>query len=217
MLPVSSREYKVLLDHRMFADRKQAAANLCRELHACAKRLKGIECDGEFQKTKKREIVFLDIRDEAINLNRFVFRQRRDLEEQKTEYTLKCRSPDRYVAAAAEVASAKVLKPQEKFEEDIAAPFVCRFSRSNTVTGPKQTPKNLQQAAKLFPALSKVKRDGRACSEKLELRPVSALKAFERVLSGPMLVLHNTRAEMALILWSDGAEGRPLVAEFSFR
>ena len=103
MLPVISREYKVMLDHRMFADRKTAAANLCRELHACAKRLKGIECDGEFEKTKKREIVFLDTADETINLNRFVFRQRKDLEKDITEYTLKCRSPDRYVAAGADV------------------------------------------------------------------------------------------------------------------
>lgn len=43
------------------------------------------------------------------------------------------------------------------------------------------------------------------------------MRAFERVLEGPVLRFNKTTAEIALILWSDGAEGRPLVAEFSFR
>jgi hypothetical protein len=49
---------------------------------------------GEFTKTKKREIVFLDTEDETIALNGLVFRQRHDVENGTTEYTLKCRSPD---------------------------------------------------------------------------------------------------------------------------
>lgn len=60
MLPVSSREYKVMLDHSPFAERKGAAAAFCQDLRSCCKRLKGIECDGEFRKTDKREIAFLD-------------------------------------------------------------------------------------------------------------------------------------------------------------
>lgn len=43
------------------------------------------------------------------------------------------------------------------------------------------------------------------------------MKAFERVLQGPVLVFDKTEAEVALILWSDGDKGRSLVAEFSFR
>jgi len=214
MIPITSREYKVMLDHRMFADRKQAAANLCREIHACAKRLEDIECDGEFNETKKRELVFLDTRDETINLNRFVFRQR--TEQGRTEYTLKCRSPDRYVAAGADVRSPKGMK-EEKLEEDIGAPFVARFSHSNTVKGPDKAPKTLKLAAKLFPALGELERDGESCSDELELRPVNALKAYERVMVGPTLRFDLTEAEVALILWSNGLEGRPLVAEFSFR
>jgi hypothetical protein len=34
MLAISRREYKVMLDHRLFAERKPAAASFCRELHA---------------------------------------------------------------------------------------------------------------------------------------------------------------------------------------
>ena len=217
MRKISSREYKVMLDHRLFVERKVAAERFCAELHACAKRFKSVECDKQFTKTKKREIVFLDTRDETIHLNRFVFRQRHDVEKNTAEYTLKCRSPDRYVAASANVASAKGIAPDEKFEEDVGAPFVCRFSHSNTVEGSNKAPKTLGQAARLFPALGKLKRDGENCSDQLDLRPVNAMKAFERVLSGPILVFQETKAEVALILWSDGEDGRPLVAEFSFR
>jgi hypothetical protein len=215
---VSRREYKLMLDHRMFVDRKAAAVSFCRELHTCARPLKRIECDGEFEKTKRRQLAFLDTRDRAIALNRFVFRRRAELEgDRRVEYTLKCRSPDRYVAAGADVQAAKRLKAAEKLEEDIAAPFVVRFSHSNTVEGPGKSPETLADAARLFPALAKLERDGAPCPGELELHPVSALEAYERVLTGPTVTFNKTTAEIALILWSDGAQGRPLVAEFSFR
>jgi hypothetical protein len=218
MLKVSRREYKVMLDHRMFLERKQAAESFCGELHACAERFKGVACDGQFEKTKKREIVFLDTSDNSVNLNGFVFRQRVNLEaDRAAEYTLKCRSPDRYVASGADVRAAKGLKEDSKLEEDIGAPFVVRFSHSTTVVHDESVPPTLQDAAELFGALGKLKRDGNECSGDLKLRPVNGMRAFERVLVGPALQFGKTAAEVALILWSDGADGRPLVGEFSFR
>jgi len=216
---VSSREYKVMLDHRLFLDRKPAAEAFCRDLHSCAARLTKIKCDGEFRSSSKREIVFLDTPDQTIALNELVFRQRTDLEKGISEYTLKCRSPDRYIAAAAKLENAgpRKGKPDEKFEEDIGAPFVVRFSHSSTVEGPRAVPKTLRQAAKIFPALSRLKRDELPCSPGLELRPANAMTIFERVLKGPKLRFDKVEAEIALILWSDGEEGRPIVGEFSFR
>jgi len=73
MLRVSSREYKVMLDHRMFEDRKPAVASFYEELRGSTKRLRGVGIKGLFNQGKKREIVFLDARDQTINLNRFVF------------------------------------------------------------------------------------------------------------------------------------------------
>jgi hypothetical protein len=46
------------------------------------------------------------------------------------------------------------------------------------------------------------------------VRPAAA---YERVIAGPTLIFGQTKAEVAVILWSDGPTGRPLVAEFSFR
>lgn len=60
MLPISRREYKVMLDHRLFVDRKESAASFCRDLSSLAKRLRKVGCDSEFDGTDKREIVFLD-------------------------------------------------------------------------------------------------------------------------------------------------------------
>lgn len=217
MIPISRREYKIMLDHRLFADRTEAAASFCRDVHVLARRLKKIECDGEFDGNNKREIVFLDTIDETIRLNGFIFRQRTDIEAGKTEYTLKCRSPDRYVAAAAEVITGKGLNADEKFEEDVGPPFVSRFSHSATVESQDKEPETLKAAARLFPALARLKRDGDECPDHLEIRPVNAMRALERVLRGPILVFDKTEAEVALILWSDGPAGRPVVAEFSFR
>lgn len=214
---VTRREYKVMLDHRLFLDRKPAVEAFGRDLHSCAARLTKIDCEGEFTSTRKREIVFLDTADQTIALNELVFRQRTDLVKGVTEYTLKCRSPDRYIAAATRVESAGPRKGKEKFEEDIGAPFVVRFSHSNTVEGLRASPRTLRQAAKIFPALGRLTRDEQPCSPGLELRPANSLTIFERVLEGPVLRFDKVEAEVALILWSDGEAGRPIVAEFSFR
>jgi hypothetical protein len=193
------------------------AAQLCIDLHASGKRLEGIEVDGEFEKTKKRAIVFLDTPDETIALNRLVFRQRTDFEKERTEYTLKCRSPDRYVAAGADLKAGNGFEEEIKLEEDISAPFSVRFSHSNTIQGRAKAPKNLQEAAEMFPVLGKLERDGNLCPDDVLLRPVKAIEAYERVLVGPIVKFKKTEAEVALILWSDGKDGRPLVAELSYR
>lgn len=216
-LVVSRREYKVMLDHRLFADDQSAVEVFGHEAHRCAKRLKGIEWDGEFKPDKRRTIAFLDTKDNTIRLNRLLLRQRVDLKKDEAEYTLKCRSPDRYVAVGAKVEAGEGFEDDVKLEEDIGSPFVVRFSHSNTIAGPLDAPEVLGEAARIFPALGRLKRDGDICSEKLRLRCVNAIRVFERVLKGPLLRFDDTEAEVGLILWSDGDKGRPLVAEFSFR
>lgn len=213
-----SREYKVMLDQKMFGDRDVAADAFWTELEACAARLagSGVTTTGQFNKTDKKEIAFLDTRDFTIRLNGLIFRQRQDMEEGGTEYTLKCRSPDQFVAAGADV-SATTTDDDQKFEEDIGPPFVSRYSHSNTVAGLDEAPTSLSQAAELFPALGRLERDGERCPPSTPLIVVNSLRVFEHDLKGPRVLFDGTEAKIALILWSDGAEGRPLSAEFSFR
>jgi len=214
---LNSREYKVMVDHRLFVDRKSAALGFWRDVSACAKRLPITDHSGSFDEVSKREIVFLDTPDRTIAHNGFVFRQRREVTKGRAEYTLKCRSPDRFVASCADVSAADDFEVKHKLEEDIAAPFISRYSNSNTIRASKQPPRNLHQASRLFPVLGELSYDGRKCSDKIRLKPTSSHTMFERVLSGPTLTFGKIEAEVALILWSDGAAGRPLVAEFSFR
>jgi hypothetical protein len=215
MQPLVSREYKLMLDSRLFGDRRRAADELWAELQALADRL-DIQATDEFSRTKQRWITFLDTADHAILANGLVFRQRLDAEKEACEYTLKCRSPDRYVAAGTDVTPAGQ-DSEVKLEEDIAAPFVSRFSHSGGCSGPGQPPATIREAAQLFSALGHLRRDGRACAADLPLGPVNSLRIFERVLQGPEFRFGELKADVAVILWSDGERGRTLVAEFSIR
>jgi hypothetical protein len=197
-------------------NRKEATEAFCRELKSLARTTAGVDWLGKFESTSKRDITFLDTKDQTIQLNRLLLRKRVDLEVEETQFTLKCRSPDRYVAAGS-ATSARNGQGKPKFEEDIGSPFVVRFSSSCTVTGVEKSLKSLGDAAKLFPVLGQLERDGEKCPKSLALSSVNAATIYERVLTGPMLKLEGQSAEVAIILWSDGVDGRPLVAEFSFR
>ncbi len=232
-MKVVSREYKVMLDHQAFAARKEAAELFWKELTDLGKTIafKGKGC---FDSTKKREVLFLDTPDVTLRRNGLVLRVRENREEESLQYTLKCRSPDRYLAAGVDLSPAEDLDCnddhcnddhcKEKLEEDIAAPFRSRFSHSTTLTfadGNKprfgKMPKSLCQAAELFPVLTDLRLDGFNCPGDTKLVAVNGVRAFERVLTGPSIEFDSEDAEVALILWSSSRKGRPLVAEFSFR
>jgi hypothetical protein len=203
----------------LFRQAKPALAALMKDLAALGATLPKVKVRGRLRIKERRKIAFLDTLDHAIAANRFVLRQRIELggEKEKVEYTLKCRSPDRYVAVGADVRGGGDGKPDVKLEEDIGVPFVSRYSHSGKVKGARRLPKNLRSAAKYFPALGRLERDGQRCRGGLRLAPVNGLRVYERVYAGATVVLAKTKAELAVILWSDGKRGRPLVAELSFR
>ena len=76
------------------------------------------------------EAVFREIEEELLTSFRHADRRAQDA---AVQYTLKCRSDDRYFAAGSDLRPAKRLDAKEKLEEDIAPPFRCRFSHSTTV------------------------------------------------------------------------------------
>src|SRR3954465_11772982 len=91
-----SREYKVMLDHEGFVDRPAALRSLREELAALAKGVGRMATKGDFDEGEGRAIAFLDTPDLALRRLGFVLRRR--LAGRKAEYTLKCRSGDRYFA-----------------------------------------------------------------------------------------------------------------------
>jgi hypothetical protein len=229
---VKSREYKVMVDTSLCVDVEAALSNIHDEIEDLAQSL-GLRCTGKFdaEDPKERAIRFLDTPDFTVRQNGFLLRQRVKHPSGTTEYTLKCRTPDRYIAEGVALDQGVKPQPESKFEEDIGVPFVSRFSHSCTVSLDAQAelagdhfPTRLAVAAELFPVLRALQRDGFTCAPETALTPVRGLIVFERVFNGPKILFPQERgrpsatpAEVALILWSRGRRGRILTAEFSFR
>lgn len=214
MLLVKSREYKLMLDQRSFRDWKEGAERFWSEVKEFVEPL-GLKFTGSLGEPKERTVEFLDTEDHTIRANGYVLR-RRVKKSGKGEYTLKYRTEDRYEAAGADV-STNPPGDKVKFEEDIAPPFRSRYSHSSKIDQADDAPDSLGQAAKLFPALGQLRRDGMTCPPSTRLSAVNGIRAFERVLEEKGLDLLGQKIDVALILWSNGPTGRPLVAEFSFR
>lgn len=223
-MKLDSREYKVMIDQEPFVDRASALRALRESLAKLVMSPTDVTLMGDFNVENQREIIFLDTPEKDFRGNQLVFRRR--FEGEKAEYTLKLRSEDRSLAADADLSTVDGFRPDEKFEEDIAPPFLARFSHSNTVRPPKNTPlrqgelpRTIGEATAFFPILKSVRHDGQEMAPDTPLQIVNGITAFERVYAGTTLHLLNGEVEssVALILWTDGEAGPPLVAEFSFR
>lgn len=227
-MKVESREYKLLVDHEPFADASAAVKAVWDEIEEAAKTLPMIRTKGQFDEMETRRIVFLDTPDHTLRGNGLVLRQR--AVDDAVEFTLKCRSEDRYFAAGTDVGAAAGLKGEPKLEEDIAPPFLCRFSHSMTIpvngdrkTALRNTPKTLREATAIFPVLGTLRVDGRPCADETALEVVNNITVNESVWKGGKFVFAQNedekaeKAAVALIVWTRAKADRPAVAELSFR
>ena len=225
---VESREYKLLVNHEPFADPDEAVKAVWDEIEEAVKTLPMIQTKSKLDEKEMRSILFLDTPDHTLRRCGLVLRQR-TLDE-AVEYTLKCRSEDRYFAAGTDVSAAEGLEAELKLEEDIAPPFRCRFSHSATITvagdgdaALQKMPKTLREAAALFPVLGTRRADGRPCSPETSLEVVNSITVSETAWKGGKILFESDgeakseKATVALTLWSRGKANRPAVAELSFR
>ena len=190
---VTSREYKVIVDGSLFADVEAGLSDILDDLGDLGRSV-GVEVAGKFddKDPNERSILFLDTPDYTLHENGLLLRQRVKRKSGKTEYTLKCRTEDRYIAEGKDLSAVAGLKPDSKFEEDIGVPFVSRFSHSTTVEldedddlAGKKFPKTLLAAGnRLFPGIRAVHHDGLPCPPETALAPVNSLQVFERVFKG---------------------------------
>lgn len=231
MLKVSSREYKVMLDHKMFWSRTKAIRAFLQDLQHLirqfdqppSRRRLAIQPDPEwkFDSCQKRIIRLLDTPDESIRMNRLIFRHRYDVDGAgHGSFTLKCRTEDRYMAEGKILHPAKSRKTDSaKFEEDIAAPFRSRFSHSVSIKDCSgDLPATLKDAGLLFPILGGLARHGIRCDGKTPLEVVRGLQIHERAYKGLTLKFGPyVKVSVALILWSHAWKSRSISAEFSFR
>ncbi len=214
MKKVESREYKMMLCSEMFHCRKQTLSTLRRDLQDVFHRL-GIKAEGKFDSLKRGSVRFLDTPDANLRANGLVLRHRKRVQG-KESLTLKRRFADRYVVAHCDLAS--TVDGKEKFEEDIAPPFRSRFSRSVKVASDlSHLPQSVGEAAKVYPVLGELKRDGGKLDSSTPLRIVGNFVPRERVYYGLELSLAAVPASVAVILWAPAWKRRIVAAELSFR
>src|SRR5215510_10752220 len=177
---VTSREYKVIVDGSLFTDVVAALNEILDDVGDLAGEVGlGVTEKFDAKDPNERTILFLDTPDYTLRENGLLLRQRVKQKSGKTEYTLKCRTEDRYIAAGKDLNTTAGLKPESKYEEDIGIPFVSRFSHSTTVglddddeLAGENFPVTLSAAGRLFSTVLAVRHDGRPCPPETPLAPV---------------------------------------------
>lgn len=211
-LPVTSREYKLLLKNQNFENRKSGASAFWNIVEDVAGR-NGGRCR-ETEDDIKRVTWFLDTPDDLLLSRGYILRIREEAEEDKRfKVTLKFRHADRYIASAVRLDS--VEKSRTKFEEDILQPFSSKFSQS--VTFRKRDHPQINKITDILELFPKLKLDGIHSSLPLVVR--SDFKAYEIAHRlGTITFGTGLTIKCCLNFWfkSPDYSGLPVVTEFSF-
>src|SRR5262249_55424923 len=102
-MKVVAREYKMLVRHEAFTDAPAAAKGLWHEVEDTLETVEAVRTRGKLDETESRRIVFLDTPDHTLRRLGLVLRQRAG--EEVVDYTLKCRSEDRYFVAGTDMSA----------------------------------------------------------------------------------------------------------------
>jgi hypothetical protein len=227
-LPVTSREYKLMLNpdrFRQVDEGRSAFMDLVRFL--IEKKVGGRYMEQEELKAKdvpptSRITTYLDTPELAFHGHGWILRARDDRtpstkpgepEKREASLNLKYRGADRYLSAVQDVASPEGGKP--KFEEDILPPFRSNFSRSNTLKSDEpRVVRTVDEAAALFPVLGTL---GIAGATRVEI--ANGFTAQELVLHvGGIDFGDKEPVKMSLSFWYllESRKDWPMVGEFSF-
>ena len=218
---VNSREYKVMLKHKKFKGDKDELLKQAKEFwQTFSDAIADVvsETDDKFKKPEKQLVRFYDTKKEILNSNSYVFRERKDIDGENREMTLKFRHRDRYLSQARDMKDKDGKDKEQKFEEDIKPKtFVSLYSFSNKTIIKKDKKLNkLNDPGRLFPDLPK--RLGDDYNDDKKIKIVNDFTAYQIVLKGPHFTIANKECKCALIFWYDKKpNGKPVVAEFSFK
>lgn len=212
---LDSRELKLILDPLRFQDLKVDINKFQQIIKSEIDML-----DGKFKlddnlNAKHRRTYYLDTDDFRLKAKNFFLRIREELDEKPHKYnvTLKCRHPDRYVSGAFDLSDPDTHKV--KFEEDIIAPYVSKFSLSSNLEK-EEEPKieNIEELEKIFPGLSKHSIGNG------KLHKVNGFEAKELSYKiGKIMFADDDIEEIKTYLnfwYLPNEETRPLIVEFTF-
>lgn len=209
-LPVTSREYKLMLNTDRFKDRNHGSQVFIGLTDFLISKEGGtIETQNE---EVRRRTSYLDTPELALRQQGFALRLRE--EKDGFQINLKYRASDRYISAAQDLSTTRPNKPP-KFEEDILPPFISKFSHSvsvETTTAPDL--RSMEQVTALFPGLKQIDIDPGTPVE-----TINDFKAFEVVLKLRKFKFGEPRPlNASLSFWylTENPDEWPLVGEFSF-
>ena len=211
--PVTSREYKLMLNMDRFKDREQASQEFL-SLLSFLVRKEGGRVVEEQNEEERRQTSYLDTPEGALHQQGFALRLREEDDgEEGFQINLKYRASDRYISAAQDLST-----PQEgktKFEEDILPPFISKFSHSisiETDTAPELGTMN--KVMDLFPGLRELDID-----ENTPVETVNDFKVLEVDRKLCKLKFDDApiiKASLSFWYLTEEEDEWPLVGEFSF-
>ncbi len=229
--PITSREYKLLLNTERFRDRTGGARLFWQVLTFLVENQgNGVipnQSDPDKDAEKRRTTWYLDTPGYELQRANVTLRVREEQDAKKRfKVTLKFRAPDRYTAAGCDVRCKEEVKDDDlKFEEDIVPPFVSKFAYSVSFkTDNLPQFETMSDAVALFPGLAAYD-----IHEKTPLAVVNGFRAHEvmhyigkltldRMPRARGLELPEFVVNAALSHWflRPDENDYPLVTEFSF-
>lgn len=209
--PLTSREFKIMLDTNRFMDRKKGTKEISTIIESLIEK-QGGKFNGDDEE-KERRTWYLDTNTYALYCNKnFLLRIRKEKKSEEYDVTLKCRHPDRYVSASHDLSSS-VKGIETKFEEDIITPFISKFSLSASLKGEQKPHFNtIKDLVSVFPGL-----DLRIDADE-SLSKVNNFEAIEISSGiGKITFAGDKTVKAYLNLWYSSAEEKtPLIVEFTF-
>lgn len=150
--PVTSREYKLILNSDRFKDRNKGAETFLNLIDFLIRKQGGSIVEKQDEE-KSRHTSYLDTPQFALRQSGFALRLREEAKE--FQINLKYRGADRYISAAQDLSGSQ--KGKIKFEEDILPPFTSKFSHSNSIET-KVVPdlKTIKDVNSLFPGIARL-------------------------------------------------------------
>ncbi len=150
---LDSREFKLILKPEIFRNLNEGVKKIQKIIDSKVDNLNGKFKPDIDIKPKYRRTYYLDTVNYKLRSKNFFLRVREDKESKKYTITLKCRHPDRYISAAYDLSGPN---HKIKFEEDIIAPHVSKFSISAEFNDDEEPEiNNLEDLIKIFPGLRK--------------------------------------------------------------
>jgi hypothetical protein len=211
--PVTSREYKLMLNVDRFKDREHASEVFLSLLDFLVRKARGSVVE-EQNEEERRYTSYLDTLQGALRQQGFALRLREeDDDEEEFQINLKYRASDRYISAAQDLSS-----PQDgktKFEEDILPPFVSKFSHSTSIeTDADPELDSMHKVMALFPGLRELDID-----ENAPVETVNDFKALEVVRKLCKLKFDEEpiiKASLSFWYLTEDEDEWPMIGEFSF-